>query len=113
MPCHAIDLFLFLFVRDLKVKHSVATQQVEIDSLLKELWLTGNSFLLELELALSALVVLGSNVVVVQRETQNHVVQGWNVEGKRFVPNGVAFVALGGRDLDTIVLVADLSNDMK
>ena len=97
-----------LLVGDLEGKSSVATQQVEIDSLLKELWNTGNSFLLELDLALSALVVLGTDIVVVELEAQNHVVEGRNVEGESFVPDGVAFAGLGGRDLDTKVLVTEL-----
>ena len=97
-----------LFVGDFKGKSSVAFQQVKVDSLFEKLWRTGNALVLELDLALSALVVLGTNIVVVELEGQNHVVEGGNVEGKGLVPDRVHFAPFGRRDLDSVVLVTEL-----
>ena len=97
-----------LFVGDFKGKSSVAFQQIKVDGLFEKLWRAGNILVLELDLALSALVVLGSNVVVEELEGQNHVVEGGNVEGKGLVPDRVHFALFGGRDLDSVVLVTEL-----
>ena len=67
-----------------------------------------NVLVLELDLALSTLVVLGTNIVIEDAETQDHVVEGGDVEGKGLVPDGVAFALLGRRDLGSVVLVAEL-----
>lgn len=61
----------------------------------------------ELDLALSALVVLGTDIVVHDLETQDHVVESGNVKGKGLVPDGVALALLGRRDLGSIVLVTE------
>ncbi len=83
-----------LFVGNLKGKSSVAAQQVEIDRLFKTLGRRGNALVFELDLALSALVVLGTDIVVHDLEAQDHVVESGNVKSKGLVPDGVAFARL-------------------
>ncbi len=97
-----------LFIRDFKGEGSVGAQQVEIDRPGKTLGIGRNVLVFELDLALSALVVLGANIVIVDAEAQHHVVEGGDVEGKGLVPDGVALALLGRRNLGSIVLVAEL-----
>jgi len=96
-----------LFIRDFKGEGSVGAQQVEIDRPGKTLGIGRNVLVFELDLALSALVVLGANIVIVDAEAQHHVVEGGDVEGKGLVPDGVALALLGRRNLGSIVLVAE------
>ena len=92
------------------MEFSVRTQEIEVDGLLEELGGGGNALVFEFNFACATLVVLGTNVVVVDAERQDHVVEGVDVERKGLVPDGVAFVAFGGRDLGSVVLVAELQN---
>merc|ERR1719410_2175579 len=101
----SVNLFV---IGDFKGEGSVAAQQVEIDGLFETLGRAGNVLVFELDLALAALVVLGTNIVIINGKGQDHVVEGVNVaKGKGLVPDGVAFALLGRRDLGSVVLVTE------
>ena len=62
--------------------------------------------MLELDLALAALVVLRANVAVHDLQRQDHVVEVGNVaELKIFIPNGIQIAVFDGRFLVSKVLV--------
>ena len=98
---------LFL-VRDLALDGSVSRKQIEIDRLFEMLGGIGNVLLLEIDLALSGFVVSRADVVVVDLQGEDHVVEGGNVEGEGFVPDGVNLALLRRGDLCSVVLVANL-----
>lgn len=107
--CIHACLYLFL-KRDLERDGSVAAQEVEIDGLFEERGIGRNVLVLELDLALAALVVFGTNIVVEDVEGQDHVVQGVDVKGEGLVPDRISVARFGRGDLCTVVLVADLEN---
>ena len=98
-----VNLFL---VRDLALNGSVSREEVEVDRLFEVLGAIGDVLVLELDLALSALVVSGANVAVHDLEREDHVVQGGDVELKVLVPNGIELALLGGGFLISIVVVS-------
>lgn len=107
----SIDRSIHLLLkRDIKDHHSVAAKEVEINGLFKALGTGRNVLVFELDLAVAALVVLGTNVVVKDVQGQDHVVEGVDIKGKGLVPDGVSFARLGRRDLRPVVLVAELEN---
>ena len=92
---HGFRLTMFyvcLFLEcDREFERSVGFQEVEVDHLFEFLGFGSDVLFFELDLALSAFVVLRTNVVVIALKAQNHVVEGGNVKGKGLIPNGVTF----------------------
>ena len=89
----------------------VCLQEVAIDALDDALGGFGDALVLELDLALADLVVSGANIAVHDLEGKDHVVEGGDVEVEGFVPHGIEFALLGGRILESVVLVAVMACD--
>lgn len=86
---------------------SVCPNQIAIDGLSEAFGGCGDTLVLELDLALTALVILGADVAVHDLQRQDHVVQVGNIaELKFFVPNGIQVALLDGGFLVSKVLVA-------
>ena len=101
-------MFLLL-VRNIDRDRSVRPQQVSVDGLLDALGRGRDALVLELDLAPARLVVLGTNVRVIDAEGQDHVVEGRDVEVEGFVPDGVDVALLDRGLLVPIVLVSNLN----
>jgi len=101
-------LCLLLLVTNVNGDFSVGSQEVEINALYEARGWGRDLFVLELDLALAALVVAATNVAVVRLQGQNHVIEGGNVESEGFVPDGVYIALLDGGLLISVVLVKDL-----
>ena len=75
---------------------SICLEKVTIDGLFEALRGPCNALLFKLDLAPSALVVLGTNITVEYSQCKNHVVERWNVELKIFVPDWIQVAMLNG-----------------
>lgn len=95
-------------VRNVDGNGSVSSQQIEIAGLFETLGCACDSLVLQFDLALAALVVPGTNIVVIDSQGQNHVVQGGDVEGKGLVPDGIDVAFFHGGLLVSVVLITDL-----
>lgn len=84
---------------------SIGTKKVAVDGFCESLGRPSDAFVLELDLALSTLVILGANIAIIALQCKNHVVEGWDVELEVFVPNGIQVALLDGGLLVSIVVV--------
>ena len=75
---------------------SICLEKVTIDGLFEALGGPCNALLFKLDLASSALIVLGTNIAIEYSQSKNHVVERWNVELKIFVPDWIQVAMLNG-----------------
>lgn len=97
---------ILLFVLDRKEDVGILTENLVVDLLFDRRGLARESHVLELNLALSKLVI-ASNIIIHNLAGKLHVVESFNVPDKGLTVDGIGLILLLGRLLVTHILVKD------
>jgi len=100
------SFYLLIMIGNIHDDLSIGAKKVAVDGFCESLGRPSDTLVLELDLALSTIIILGANIAIKALQCKNHVVEGWDVELEVFVPNGIQVALLDGGFLVSIVVVA-------